>query len=182
MASRPVSVRKTTPAPMPDPWRSLRSEMDRLFDRFAGGYGFHIPSFRRLFDVEPASRQESSFSFPTPAVEVTEDDKTYRITAELPGLEQKDIEIVVTGDMLTLKGEKRYEKEEKDRHVSERAYGSFQRSFVLPDTIDRDKITADLAKGVLTIALPKAAEAATAEKKVEIKAAAWKVNHASDAR
>ena len=168
MASTSVSVKKDNPAPMADPWRSFRAEMDRLFDRFAGGFG--MPSFRRLFDVEPPWRPESSFSFPTPAVEVSEDDKTYKITAELPGLEQKDIEVVVRGDMLMLKGEKRYEKEEKDRHMSERAYGSFRRSFTLPDTIDRDNIAADLSKGVLTIMLPKAPQAQKAEKKVEIKA------------
>jgi HSP20 family protein len=173
MASTSVSVDKATPAPMPDPWRSFRSEMDRLFDRFAGGYGLGVPSFRRLFDVEPAWRQESSFTFPAPAVEVTEDDnKMYKITAELPGLEQEDIEIVVLGDMLTLKGEKRYEKDGKDRHISERAYGSFQRSFTLPETIDRNRITVDLSKGVLTITLPKSAAAQKPAKKVEIKAAA----------
>ena len=172
MASTPVSVRKVAPAPMPDPWCSLREEMDRLFDRFAAGYGLGMPSFRRLFDFEPARRPESSFSLPTPAVEVTEGDKTYKLTAELPGLEQKDIEITVSGDTLTLKGEKRYEKEETDRHVSERAYGSFQRSFTLPETIDREKIAADLAKGVLTITLPKSVAAQKPEKKIEIKAAA----------
>jgi HSP20 family protein len=172
MAPTPVSVKKTAPAPMPDPWRSFRSEMDRLFDRFGGGCGFGVPSFRRLFDVEPAWGTESSFSFPTPAVEVTEDDKMYKITAELPGLEQKEVEITLSDDMLILKGEKRYEKEESDRHDSERAYGSFQRSFTLPETIDREKIGADLAKGVLTITLPKEAAAQKPEKKVEINAAA----------
>jgi HSP20 family protein len=172
MASTPVSVKKDNPAPMADPWRSFRAEMDRLFDRFAGGYGFGMPSFRQLFDPAPAWRPESSFSFPTPAVEIGEDDKTYKITAELPGLEQKDVELVVRDGVLTLKGEKRYEKEEKDRHMSERAYGSFQRSFTLPDTIDRDKIAADLSKGVLTITLPKAPQAQKAEKKVEIRTAA----------
>jgi HSP20 family protein len=72
--------------------------------------------------------------------------------------------------MLILKGEKRYEKEEKgkDQHMSERAYGSFQRSFTLPDSIDRDKITGELTKGVLTIALPKSAVAQKPEKKIEI--------------
>jgi len=69
-------------------WQSFRSEMDRLFDRFAGGFGFGLPSFRRLFDVEPGSGYESSFSFSAPAIDVTEDDKAYKITAELPGLAQ----------------------------------------------------------------------------------------------
>jgi HSP20 family protein len=128
----------------------FRGELDRVFDRFAGS--FSLPSFRRMFDVEPAWRTESSFSFSAPSVDVTEDGKAYKITAELPGMEQKNIDISVSGDMLTLKGEKHYEKDEKDKnhHVSERAYGSFQRSFALPDGVDRDKITADLSKGVLT--------------------------------
>ncbi len=167
-----VEVKKATPARMPDVWQSFRNEMDRVFDRFAGG--FSLPAFRRMFDVEPAWRAESSFSFTAPSVDVTEDGKAYKITAELPGLEQQNIDISVSGDMLTLKGEKHYEKDEEDknRHVSERAYGSFQRSFALPDGVDRDKITADLAKGVLTITLPKTAEAQKPEKKIEVKAAA----------
>ncbi len=171
MPQVPVEVKKTTPAP--DVWQSFRSEMDRLFDRFAGGFGFGFPSFRRLFDVEPASRGESSFSFSAPAIDVTEDEKTYKITAELPGLDQKNLDVTVSGDMLTLKGEKHHEKEEKDknRYLSERAYGSFQRSFALPESVDRDKITADLSKGVLTITLPKTAEAQRPQKKIEVKAA-----------
>lgn len=171
MAQTPVEVKKTTPARTPDVWQSFRGEMDRLFDRFAGGFG--LPAFRRMFDIEPAWRTESSFSFSAPAVDVTEDDKAYTITAELPGLEEKNIDVAVSGDMLTLKGEKRYEKDEqdKDRYMSERAYGSFQRSFALPDGVDRDKIVANLAKGVLTITLPKTAEAQKPQKKIEVKTA-----------
>ncbi len=170
MAQTPVEVRKTTPARAPDAWQSLRGEMDRLFDRFAGGFG--LPAFRRMFDIEPPWSPESSFSVSAPAVDVTEDDKAYTITAELPGLEQKNIDVTVSGDMLTLKGEKRYAKEEEDknRYMSERAYGSFQRSFALPDGVDRDKI-ADLSKGVLTITLPKTAEAQKPQKKIEVKTA-----------
>ena len=171
MPDVPVEVKKAAPATAPDAWQSLRSEMDRLFDRFAGGFGFGLPSIRRLFDVEPASRGGSAFSFSAPAIDMTEDDKTYKITAELPGLDRKDLDVAVSGDMLTLKGEKRFETEEKDknRYLSERAYGSFQRSFALPDSIDRDKITADLAKGVLTITLPKTADAQRPQKKIEVK-------------
>jgi len=171
MAKTPVEVKKTTPAVRtPDVWQSLRSEMDRLFDRFSGGFG--MPAFRRMFDVEPTF--QSSFSFPTPAVDVTEDDKAYKVTAELPGLEEKDVNVTVTDNMLTIKGEKSYEKEEKnkDHHISERAYGSFERSFTLPEGVDADKIAADLAKGVLTITLPKTAEAQKPAKKIEVKKAA----------
>ncbi len=171
MPEVPVEVKKGTPAPAPDAWQSFRSEMDRLFDRFAGGFGFGLPSIRRLFDVEPVSRGGSAFSFSAPAIDVAEDDKTYTITAELPGLDRGDLDVAVSGDMLTLKGEKRFETEEKDksRYLSERAYGSFQRSFALPKSVDRDKITADLAKGVLTITLPKTAEAQRPQKKIEVK-------------
>ena len=171
MAQTPVEVRKTTPARMPDVWQSFRGEMDRLFDRFAGGVG--VPAFRRLFDIEPPWSADSSFSFSAPAVDMTEDDKAYMITAELPGLDEKSIDVTVSGDMLTLRGEKHYEKDENDknRHMSERAYGSFQRAFALPDGIDRDKIAAELSKGVLTITLPKTAEAQKPHKKIEVKAA-----------
>ena len=151
-----------------DPWQSMRSEFDRLFDRLSG---FGLPSMRRLFDAAPSS--ETTFSFNVPAVDVTEDDKAYKIAAELPGIEEKDVEVSVSGDILTLKGEKRQEKEEKDKnsYVSERAYGSFQRVFALPTGIDRDKITAEFAKGVLTVSLPKSADAQKQQKKIEVKAA-----------
>ena len=178
MASTPVEVKKATPAPAPargtavDPWHSFRNEMDRLFDRFSGSFG--MPAFRRMFDWEPALRQDTSFSVAAPSVDVAEDDKAYKITAELPGIEPKDVEISVTDGMLVIKGEKKEESEKKEKnyYMSERSYGSFQRSFALPDKIDRDKIAADLAKGVLTITLPKTAEAAKPAKKIEVKTAA----------
>ena len=173
MATTPVEVKKTTPAKpaAADPWQSFRGEMDRLFDRFSGAFGW--PSLRRVFDVEPAWRSESSFTFPSPAVDMSEDDKAYKLTAELPGLESKDINVSVSDSMLTIKGEKQQEKEQKDKnyHVSERSYGSFQRAFTLPQGVDADKIAADLAKGVLTITLPKTAEAQKQAKKIEVKAA-----------
>ena len=168
MANTPVEVNKTTPAPaaMPDTWRSLRSEMDRLFDRFAGGWG--MPSLRGMFD------NGSAISVPSPAVDITEDDTAYKVTAELPGMSEKEIGVEVTGDTLTLKGEKRAEKEQKDKnfYLSERSYGSFQRSFYVPEGVDRDKIAADFANGVLTVTLPKTAKAVEQQKKIEVKAAA----------
>lgn len=175
MANVPVEVKKTAPTPtaprLPDAWRSLREEMDRLFDRFSG---FAMPGFRRWFDVEPTWSYQSSFSFQVPAVDVGEGEKDYTVTAELPGLEPKDIEVTVTDHLLTIKGEKSYEKDEKnkDHHVSERAYGSFQRSFTMPEDIDAAKIAATLTKGVLTVTLPKTAEAQKPAKKIEVKKAA----------
>jgi HSP20 family protein len=173
MAEVPVEVKKAAPAQtgVPDVWQSFRAEMDRLFDRFAGGFGF--PSLRRMFDIEPAWRSAGSFSFATPAIDMSEDEKAYKISAELPGLDARDIDISLSGDMLVLKGEKRQEKEEKDKnyYVSERAYGSFQRAFELPASVDRDKVAADFAKGVLTITLPKTAQAQKPQKKIEVKSA-----------
>jgi HSP20 family protein len=144
------------------------AEMDRLFDRFGSGFG--LPSLRRMFDTEPAWR--SSFSFSTPAIDMSEDEKAYKISAELPGIDAKDIDVSVSGDMLVLKGEKRQDKEEKGKnyHFSERAYGSFQRAFELPGS-DRNKIAADFSKGVLTITLPKTTEAQKPVKKIEVKSA-----------
>jgi len=172
MAKTEVAVKKAVPAKTGDVWQSFREEMDGLFDRFSGNFG--LPSLRRLFDAEPAWTYKSSFTFPTPAVDVTEDAGAYKITAELPGLEEKDVNVTVAGGMLTIKGEKSYAKDEKkkDDHMSERAYGSFQRSFTLPDGIDADKIAADLAKGVLTVTLPKTAQAQKQQKKIEVKKAA----------
>lgn len=174
MANTPVEVKKTAPAATnaPDAWRSLRTEMDRMFDRFAGGWG--MLSLRRMFDAEPALRYESTFTVPSPAVDITEDDGNYKVTAELPGMTEKEIEVVVSGDMLTLKGEKKEEKEQKEKnfYLSERSYGSFQRSFCVPEGVDRNKIAADFSKGVLTISMPKTAKAVEQQKKIEVKAAA----------
>ena len=173
MANTPVEVKKTAPAAAsaPDTWRSFRTEMDRLFDRFAGGWG--MPSLRRMFDAEPAFQYESSFAMPSPAVDISEDDGAYKVTAELPGMAEKEIEVVVSGDTLSIKGEKRLEIEQKEKnfHLSERSYGSFQRSFHLPDGVDRDKIAADFAKGVLTVTMPKTAKAMEQTKKIEVKSA-----------
>jgi HSP20 family protein len=167
MADVPVEVKKTAPVQtnVPDVWHSFRGEMDRLFDRF----GF--PSLRRMFDIEPSWRSANLFSFSAPAIDISEDEKVYKISAELPGIDAKDIDVSVSGDTLALRGEKRQEKEEKDKnyHFSERAYGSFQRSFQLPSTVDRDKVAADFSKGVLTVTLPKTAEAQKPQKKIEVK-------------
>jgi HSP20 family protein len=104
---------------------------------------------------------------------MSEDDKAYKISAELPGLDAKDVDVSVSGNMLILKGEKRQEKEEKDKnyYFSERAYGSFQRAFELPASVDHDKVAADFSKGVLTITLPKTPGAQKQQKKIEVRSA-----------
>ena len=163
---------KKSPMPqtaLPGRWHSLKDEIDHLFDRFDGGFPF--PSMARMFDLTPL-RQPTNGSHAF-AVDVSEDDKAYKISAELPGLDQKDIDISVLGDRLVLKGEKRAEKEEegKNYYVAERSYGAFQRSFALPESVDQDKIAAVFAKGVLTITLPKTSDAKAQQKKVAITAA-----------
>jgi HSP20 family protein len=135
MADVPVEVKKATPAttPMPDVWRSFRSEMDRLFDRF----GF--PSLRRMFDYEPACQSMSGLGASTPPIDISEDEKSYKISAELAGLDAKDVDVSVSDGAFVLKGEKRQEKEQKDEnyYFSERSYGAFQRAFELPASVAR---------------------------------------------
>ena len=107
-----------------------------------------------------------------PAVDVTETDKAYEIVAELPGMDEKNVEVKVADDILTIKGEKQEEKEErrKDYYLSERSFGSFQRAFQVPAGVDTDKIEANFKNGVLIVTLPKSAEAQKAEKKITVKA------------
>jgi len=164
-------TRTAMPAPRQaggDLWRGFHTEMERLFDRFSRGFPFS--SFGRIFD--PVPRFESALDVSVPAVDATEDAQGYRISAEIPGMSEKDVTVKLTDQMITIQGEKREEKEqkEKDYHVSERRYGSFQRSFMLPDSVDRDKITATFDKGVLVLSLPKKPEAVKQQKTIEVKA------------
>ena len=153
------------------PFESLRREVDRLFEDFAGGM-WRSPFGRPLFDTESFWRAPAAMST-MPAVDVAETDKAYEITAELPGLDEKNIEVKVADGVLTIRGEKQEEKEEnkKDYYLSERSYGSFQRTFQVPSGVDPDKIEANFNKGVLTVTLPKSAEALKSEKKIAVKAA-----------
>jgi len=168
MANAPVEMKRSTAAP--DPFRPFRTDMDRLFERFAGSFG--LPSFARMFDL-PSLPFESSVTLPTPAVDIAEDAGSYKITAELPGMSENDVEVTMSGDRLILKGEKKQEMEKKDAnfYLSERAWGSFQRSFALPQDVDREKINAEFAKGVLTLTLPKTAQAQQQQKKIEVRSA-----------
>jgi HSP20 family protein len=161
----------TTPPSTLANWRpfdNLRREVDRIFDNFHEGF-WATPSVRSLFDIESSPRQGNGWSM-APVVDVAETDQDYEVTAELPGMDAKDIEVKFAHDTLTIKGEKKEEKEEKkkDYYLSERRYGSFQRSFQTPDGIDPDKIEANFEKGVLKVKLPKSAKARTEEKTIAI--------------
>jgi HSP20 family protein len=144
---------------------SFRREIDRLFDDF--GIGFRSPFERSFFAAEPPLFRRELTWPKMPAVDVVESEKGYEITADLPGMEEKNIEIKVTDGVLTMKGKRQ---EEKEDYLQERSFGSFQRSFELPESVDADKIEASFKKGVL-IVKPKKAEAQKPAKKIEVKAA-----------
>ncbi len=142
------------------PFFTLWNEVDRIFDDFARG-----------FDLKPVRSMEARMGVFTPALDVKEGEKEFIVTAELPGMEEKDIDVSIMGDRLTISGEKKEEKEEKKKNYyrMERSFGSFSRVIPLPEGIDSDKAQAEFKKGVLTVTLPKTKEAQAAGKKVQIK-------------
>lgn len=161
---------KKVPTAPQDPWRpfdTLRRQVDRLFDEFDRPW--HLPFSRHGLETTPLWQGGPSRM---PAVDVVEKENSFEITAELPGLDEKDVEVKLVGNSLVIKGEKRQEhKEEKDGyHLSERSYGSFQRSFALPDGVDREKIDAKFGKGVLRVSLPKQPGTSDAAKTISVKA------------
>jgi HSP20 family protein len=124
------------------------------------------------FDVQPFWRDEIGWG-KAPAVDIVDEGNAYEITADLPGMDESNIDVKFSDGTLTIKGEKRDKKEEKkkDYYLSERRYGSFQRSFSVPDGVDADGIEANFKNGVLTVTLPKTTEAQKSEKKITIKKA-----------
>jgi HSP20 family protein len=130
------AVRRVTP------FTSLQQEIERVFDNFGARRGFDMAAF-------------------TPSMEVTETEKAIEVTTELPGIDEKDVEISLSNDVLTIRGEKRAEKEEtnKSYRLVERSYGAFERALALPPGIDGGAIKASMDKGVLKITLPKPAAA-----------------------
>lgn len=152
------------------PFENLRHEVDRLFDDF--GRDFWRPFGQSLLSTEPLFRSELTLAA-VPAVDVAESEKAYELTAELPGMDEKNIEVKLVNGNLTIKGEKQEEKEEKKKnyYLHERSFGSFERSFEIPEGVDAEKIEANFKKGVLTVTLPKKPEAQKPAKKIEVKAA-----------
>jgi len=125
-------------------WNPFR-EMDDLFSQFGRGFG-------RM--AWPSEKSEVVWS---PAVDITENAKEYRVKAELPGVKKEDVKVNADNGVLTLTGERKYEKEDKDEksHRIERFYGTFTRSFSVPDDVLADKIAAEFKDGILTVRLPK---------------------------
>ena len=143
------------------PWKSFgeisrfRREMDDLFNRIFG----------------ETSLSKIGLSKWQPVVDISETDTHLIIKAELPGIETKDVDIIITGDRLTIKGEKQQEKEEKEenRYRSERYYGAYQRVIDLPVSIEEDKTEATFSKGILTITLPKVEKVKRKQIKIKVK-------------
>lgn len=144
------------------PFRAFHRDIDRLFDEFFGG-----------LDMPTLRGEDRGFAAPSPRLDVTETEKAYEVSVELPGIEEKDIELTLADGVLTLKGEKKVDREQKEKgrvHI-ERSFGSFQRSLSLPSDVDEDKVEAAFKNGVLTVTLPKRPEARPHHKKIEIKSA-----------
>jgi HSP20 family protein len=135
---------------------TLQRRMNRMFDDFFG-------------DFAPAGL--SNLTRFVPRMDVSETDQEIKVTAELAGLDQKDVQITLQDDVLTIKGEKKEQRDEKNERsfLSERSYGAFCRSIALPETIQQDKIDATFKNGVLTLTLPKAPAPESKAKKIEIK-------------
>jgi HSP20 family protein len=139
-----------------NPFLALHREMNRLFDDTFRSFDGRMPSF-------------GSSSLPTwPSVEISETDKEIKVTAEMPGLEEKDIEVLYDDGVLTLKGEKQSETEDKEKQFSEHFYGHFERRIPIGTEIEEDKVEARFKKGVLTIVLPKSAKAQSRVKRIAI--------------
>ncbi len=141
-----------------NPFALLRREMDDLFDNFFQG-----------FEMEPFGGRLGAFS---PDIDVVENEREIKVKAELPGMDEKDIDVSVNEDALIIRGEKKEEQEDKgkDYYRMERSYGSFTRTIPLPAEVETDKVEAKFRKGVLTVVLPKTAKAVEGTKKIAVKA------------
>ena len=154
---RQVPVRREQSQPL----QSLQNDINRAFDSFWRGFDLPWPS------------TSSAWSISMPSVDVSESDKEIEVTAELPGIDEKDIDISLAECVLTIRGEKKseVEKKEKDYYLQERTFGSIERVVPLPDTIDLDSANATFKNGVLTVKLAKKPEAAAATKRITVRRA-----------
>jgi HSP20 family protein len=165
----------TTPAERWDPLASLREEVDHLFEDFAWQWPVGPFSARRRSLLAPLRGLSAGWGISAPVVDIVDLKKEIQVRAELPGMEEKDIDVEIADNMLTIRGERKEEREEGEKegryYLSERKYGSFERSLRLPESADCDKPDAQFSKGVLTVRFPKTKEAVQKTKKVKIKAA-----------
>jgi len=142
-----------------DPLLSLHREMNRLFDDAFRGFG----SFARFGNPV----MEGQFGWPR--LELSETDKAVTISAELPGLTEKDVQVEIANGVLSIRGEKRAERSDQSKFVSERYYGSFQRQIPL-ENVEEDKAQADFKNGVLTVTVPKSEQSSASAKRIPINA------------
>lgn len=156
----PAVARRRTPdftEQLIEPFTQLRNEVDRLFDSFP----LRIPTFR------------FARSAAVPAIDMSETDKAYKITAELPGMDPENVDVTFDDGMLRIAGEKQEQREENERgySFSERTYGAFERLVELPSAAQGDKIKAKFKNGVLTVTVPKDEKAAAKSKRIAIEKA-----------
>lgn len=157
-----MSIRSIIPhllqtSPQREPYSSLRNEIDRVFESFGRG----MPDLVWPYEAV------------TPRINVVRKEHQIEVTAELPGVEMGDVDLSIDDDVLTIKGEKKAEKEDKteQRHVYECAYGTFSRSIKLPFEADPQTVNASFKNGVLTVVIPIPADTKPKVNRVEIKAA-----------
>ena len=152
---RKKSEERTLATRAGDPFGYLRHQINRMFDDFWG---------------EPWLAPRETFAGFWPQVDVTETDKEVKVCAEIPSVDAKDIEVSVEDGTLTIRGEKKYEREEneKGQYRMERSYGSFERVIALPTEVDESKAKAEFKKGVLRLTLPKRPEAQSRRKKIPV--------------
>lgn len=148
-----------------DLFEAMRADLDRVFDRFERGW----PGFTG-FGLGPVFEGTRGLAA---QLDVREEGDKLVIEADLPGVDDKDVSVTLADGVLTIKGERKSEREEKkdNYHIAERSFGSFQRALRLPDAVDEGKIEAKFDKGVLKIVAPKRPEAVKAERRIEIKGA-----------
>ncbi len=168
--SQPAATTSQLPMRPRDFFGNIRDEIDRVFEDFDRGL-WGMPARWRGSNFDLFRRPQLPSAW-TPSVDIAEKDDMFEVTADLPGIDEKNVEVKLSGNMLTIKGTREEHKEEKrkDYYASERQFGAFERSLQVPDSVDGDKIDAHFKNGVLTISLPKKPEARKAEKKISIKA------------
>jgi HSP20 family protein len=142
--------------PDPHPFLALHREMNRMFDDVFRG-----------FDLAPFGSAGAFDGIGWPQIDIDETNKEIRVTAELPGLDEKDVSLEIANGVLSISGEKKSESEDQDRRFSERYYGRFERRIPLED-VDEDKATASFKNGVLTVTVPKSSEARNSVRRIEI--------------
>jgi len=140
------------------PLRSLRREMNRFFDDFSRDFGLSV-----------WGGESGAFA---PDIDVEEDDDAIRVDVELPGVDEKDVDVSLRDDQLVVRGEKREERTEKTRgeRWTERRFGAFVRAIPLPCEVDRERVEASFRRGVLHVDLPKTAEARREGRRIEVRA------------